>query len=476
MDLSFKKTAVALLFGPALGYASALNVYQDMAEYTFAPKDGYIGFAKSVKASCKNNEVMLAKKQACPHEERLCKAFLLHEKTKYDLVATTQKLTMLDKLVSFSKSTDFDPKAWIEGSELLGERSAALMLEQERLKAAFAIEEEAFFKQAPSADPLYLAEGCQEDTKLTFPYGQIGFSTFYEAEFLEENQMRVTHYLSVRNHSGVDIKADSAMFYYRPARRYIDPIHFTPWVVSKYAPKAPQEYRTATAKMAPMAESAAIVEEMGTDKMPLPEVSYEDARVYQVKNLSLPSLGIPVDMPIVSWEAPADCKIYVYPYANTTSFTLCAFKPAYQIDTHRWKIKSDGEIINDHAIGEYYKGMYQLYANAEEDIQVLRRPIVQNEKNIGFFGNTVRKKDGFTLEITNKSNKPKTLNVIERFPVSSAEEIKVKLLSVSSTQKVDYEELKEGRIKMKIDFKANESKKIEVLFEISYDKELDIEY
>lgn len=476
MRLSLKQIGYGLLCSSVLGHTSVLNVYQDTAVYTFVSQGGYLGFSDGVEASCKGNELLLKKQQVCPSQERLCQEFLAHQKTKHALVSTSEKLKMLDKLISFPKSGEFDPKLWIEGAKMIGEESAGLILEQEKLKTAFAMEEEAFSRQTQSANPLYLAQECQEEIKLTFPHGQINFSNFYEAEFLDENHIEVTQYLSILNHSGVDIKADRAMFYYRPAHRYINPIHFTPWIVSKYAPQVSKEYRTAMTKMTPMANGAMVPETMIADESASIEAAYEDARLYKVKNLSLPSLGTAVDVPVVSWTASAECKMHVYPYAGTMPYTLCAFEPAYQIDSNRWKIKSKEEIINDNAAGEYYEGAYRLYTKAEEDIQVLRRPIVQNEKNTGFFGGTARKKDGFILEITNKSDKPKTLMVTERIPVSSAEEIKVKLLSVTSGQGIEYKELKEGRIEIKLDLKANESKIIEVLFEISYDKELKINY
>jgi len=94
----------------------------------------------------------------------------------------------------------------------------------------------------------------------------------------------------------------------------------------------------------------------------------------------------------------------------------------------------------------------------------------------GIFGSTVRKKDGFTLILTNKSAKAKKMTVIERIPASTTEEIKVKLLDVRSDKKVEYKLLKDGKLEMHIDLAANETKKIEIVFELSYDKDLKVIY
>ena len=78
--------------------------------------------------------------------------------------------------------------------------------------------------------------------------------------------------------------------------------------------------------------------------------------------------------------------------------------------------------------------------------------------------------------MTNKSDKSKTITLVDRIPASTTDEIEVKLLEVRSDRKVNYNMLKDGKIEMKITLSGQESKKIEVLFEISYDKDLKISY
>ena len=107
---------------------------------------------------------------------------------------------------------------------------------------------------------------------------------------------------------------------------------------------------------------------------------------------------------------------------------------------------------------------------------MLFRSIVNKERETGIFGGTARKKDGFKLTIINKSDKAKTLTLIERIPTSTTEEIKSKLLSINSEKKVNYKMLKDGKIEMKLTLAPNENKAIEVLFELSYDKDLKVNY
>ncbi len=271
------------------------------------------------------------------------------------------------------------------------------------------------------------------------------------------------------------MQADDAMFFYRPAHRYIRPIHFSPWIVSKTIPRPKRSY--AKAKRADVMDAEPMMEmSMAAVEDPVPVAKYLNAREYQIKDLFLPSTGMPVDVQVTQWDAPLECDIRVYPYRNTTAFHTCSFTPKLQIDNNQWKVKEAQNTINDRAVGEYRKGKYRLYTQAELDIKVERKPIVKREKTTGIFGGTERKKDGFSLNVTNKSDKAKTVTVTERIPTSTTEEIIVKLLDVTSDKKVNYRLLKDGEIEMKLIMAAHENKKIEVLFEISYDKDLKVSY
>jgi hypothetical protein len=183
-----------------------------------------------------------------------------------------------------------------------------------------------------------------------------------------------------------------------------------------------------------------------------------------------------VNVQVTSWTTAVECGIQAYPYAHTGAFQVCSFKPEQQIDSNVWKVKEGSVTLNEKARGVYRDGSYKLYTKKDEDIKILRKPIVQKERETGIFGGTARKKDGFVLTLTNKSDKEKTLRLIERIPTSTSDEIEVKLLEISSNEKIDYKMLKEGKIEMEIALKPKESKKIEVLFEISYDKDLKIRY
>ncbi|SFV58949.1 Aspartate ammonia-lyase [hydrothermal vent metagenome] len=473
------RSLLLLLLGGSASFASSLAVYQDQTIYTTMPKENYIGFAQGIKAKCGGNTVPLSILSSCPENKRLCKLLSTVKSSEQELRVVQSNIKVLNQLISLPKPTSFDADNFIETARQVGEEQAKLSQKEAMLNKEVMIKQRDFQKQAPTRQAVQTVKTCKKALELTIPRGYIFFSTNYEAD-IEAKEITVTQNLSIVNRSGIDIEADRAMFYYRSAHQYVNPLHFNPWIVSKYVPAPKRVYKSKKMMNGKevMLDMAMVAEESvsGSRQSAAPVASYEDAREYKIKDLTLPSTGVPLDVQVLQWKAPLECEVRAYPYANSKAFQVCSFKPKFQIDSNKWKIKEGEKVINENATGEYYHGKYDLYTTVEEDIKILRKPIVQKERETGIFGGTARKKDGFVLTLTNKSDRSKTLTLVDRIPASTTDEIKVKLLSVNSDKKIDYKMLKNGKIEMKIILGANETKKIEVLFEISYDKELKINY
>jgi len=468
--MKFTTSLSILLLSGSMGYASSLAVYQDKTFYSFTPQNHFIGFSKGLKAKCEGSTIPLTVTTSCPPDDRLCQVLSGLKKSEQKLQAVQQNSKFLGQLASLPQPAVLDADLLIKAAKALGEEESRLLEQERLLHDEVAHKERVFDRQAPSKYALESEKRCDSEIELTIPQGYLSFSTAYEADIEDEKEVRVTQYLSITNRSGIDMEAQSAMFYYRSANPDLYPTHFHPWIVSKYEPRPPIAAKRAMEKSAQMDVT------MMTESLSAPTVTYEDAREYKIENLLLPSTGVPVDVKVMQWKAPFSCEIRAYPYAQTKAFHVCSFEPKYQIESHRWKVKSFKDVINENAAGEYRDGRYDLYTKVEEDIKIERRPIVKKERETGIFGGTARKKDGYTLTITNKSDKPKTLTLIDRIPTSTTEEIRSKLLSINSEKTVNYYILKEGQIEMKLTLAPHEMKKIEVLFELSYDKELKVNY
>lgn len=411
----------------------------------------------------------------CPTEQRLCKEVKALESLVKKQNVIIYNVGLLDKFVSLPQPQSINAAEWIEAAKMLSEEKSTLFQTQENIKNERQLLEGRLKKQAPTKQALETVSVCKGDLELNIPYGYVTFSTSYEAN-LNEKDITVTQKLNIVNRSGIDIEASKAMFYYHRANPYVRAVHFSPWVVHKYEPRKNRMYKKTKVSAAPMMELSMVADSAAGDVMSTPVVSYEDAREYKITNLSLPSTGVALDVQVQTWKSAVHCDIKAYPYVNTKAFHVCSFEPKYQIDANSWKVKSGEKVINEQAIGEYADGTYNLYAKLEEDIKILRTPIVKKERETGIFGGVVRKKDGFTLSVTNKSDKVKTLTLIERIPTSTTQEIKSKLLSLKSKTKIDYKLLKDGKIEIYLTLNANESRKIEVLFELLYEKDVKVSY
>jgi hypothetical protein len=477
--MTFSRSLSLLLLGSSLSYASSLDVYQDKTFYKTLSKSNFIGFGQSVKAKCDGSDFELFYAPSCPSDDRLCRLLTELKDTEQKVQSVQANKTVLSQLITLPQPTTYDANVWIESARSIGKEQSRLAVKKKILLEESKLQQHNFRKQAPKKQALKSTKICSEEIELTIPYGYVSFSTYYEADILNDKEIEVTQYLSILNRSGIDIEADRAMFYYRRAHQYVEPIHFKPWIVSKYVPQQKKEYKLAKAKALRM-DMAMVSEVQVADStlmdIPVPAASYEDTREYKIENLILPSTGVPVDVKVVTWNAVLKCNLRAFPYRNSKAFQVCSFHPKYQIDNDSWKVKSEHAIINENAVGEYRDDTYNIYTKLDEDINILRTPIVQKDRKTGIFGGTARKRDGFDLVLTNKSDKIKTLTLTERIPTATTDEIKVKLLSVTSNDRVDYKVKKEGEIDMNIKLDPNESKKIKILFEISYDKDLKVNY
>ena len=104
--------------------------------------------------------------------------------------------------------------------------------------------------------------------------------------------------------------------------------------------------------------------------MAMPEVSkvyYNDAREYGINGLVLPSTGIPVNVPVVSWSVPMTCELRLNAYTNTDVYEVCTFAPDKQIESNDWKIKKGDETLNSNAKGEYADQKYVLYTKIDRN-------------------------------------------------------------------------------------------------------------
>ena len=442
-------------------YASTLEVYRDAAIYRFTPSSTFIGFApKKSGAECGDSALALTFVPECPNGLKLCSLRSEIEALRQNIDRSKRQMVYLDRLVEEAKPQS--SKSLIELSEAAAARYSELLGRKRTDEALLKARKELFFKMAPSLEPLHLPKECGSELKLTLPGGFIGFDIGYEADIAEPKKIAVSKHLHLTNRSGVDIEADEALLYYRPLQRYLQPIRFQPWIIRD---RNRPVVRTLQKMAAPMAADSASVEGVRYEK-----AQQKGARSYKIKSLELPSNGERVDMVMESWKNGATDMEVVYPYRDTNVYRVLKFRPKRPIEAHIWKIKEGKRGIASNVRGEYIDGYYTLFVSVDEDLVVRKKKPVFKEKE-SFFGGSIRKKDGYVVEVVNQSGKRKELTIIERIPVAVRSDIEVRLLGVTSDKKLSYKEGENGKLTIELSVPAHSDASVEVLFEVTFDKE-----
>jgi len=73
--------------------------------------------------------------------------------------------------------------------------------------------------------------------------------------------------------------------------------------------------------------------------------------------------------------------------------------------------------------------------------------------------------------VVNQSDRRKELTIVERIPVAVRSDIEVKLLGVTSDKKISYKEGENGKLTIDLSLPAHSDASVEVLFEVTFDKE-----
>ncbi len=470
---TFSRITVALSLTTSFAFCASLDIYQDGAKYRTIPTERYLGFTKGVSAFCEGKELSLTKSGKCSPKERLCK--LRDEVQVLQAEETSMRYASeaLEKMLSLVKPTEIDASKWIDAATKIGKQKSELLAEQQRLSEAIQAKRQLFSRQAPSTKPLFLQKKCAGGLELTIPGGMIGARLLYEADTSDPAAITIRQYIALSNHSGIDIVAKEAHLYARSYRVYLKPQAFSPWI----AQRAPERRYTKSRAVNKIAYAETV---MAEDMAPVTlatnvgAVMHTGYKNYQLSGIELPSTGEEIRVKVADYTVLARCELVSYPYSDPQVYRACSFSPKSPIESHRWRIEKQKRLVSDQAYGTYRDGKYLLNVNREEELLIDRKPIVKRDRSNGIFGGSIRKKDGFVLQVTNLSSETKTVKITERIPTSTTDKIKVKLLKVEGADSHTLQ--KDGRVELLVSLAPKAHKEIRVMFELRYDKETKVVY
>ena len=466
-------TLISSALFTTLSVASTLEIYNDGAKYRYIPIDNYIGFSKGVDANCDGQDAGLVSVEQCSDKKRLCKDISMVKELINQQKALNFESSVLEQLVAISKPTDIDASKWIDAAEKIGKRKVELSIEMNSVSSELVSATKEFQKQAPSDKATSTASKCAGELELSIPSGYIGAKLQYEADASAPDTIQITQYMVLNNRSGVDIVAKDAYIYTKSSKMHLKPQHFTPWTA-----QLSEKIRYKKSSRAMVATTYASDEPMvATLPMPAPTVGavvQAGYKNYHISGIELPSTGKDVKVKIADYRVPTKCQYTAHPYRDTNVYRSCSFVPSYPIEANKWSIQRDNRLVSDQAYGEYWEGEYLLNTDVDDEILISRKRVVKHDQSSGIFGGSIRKEDGFRLDITNISDSPKTIKIVERIPSSTTDKIKVKLVSVDGARHQIVG--KDGKMVMDISLKPKEHKSIKVIFELRYDKEASVYY
>lgn len=454
--------------------ASSLKYFADEVQYTPDNFMGFVGFSPQARVECDGRELPLAASAQMPQGCALCEAYATLQTVNERLIAVQAERQLLDAMQAKSSYENVRAEQLLEDARMTARRKAALTYEIDALmmerKAA-----EAQFRQAglgSSVKPHYTPQSCVHPT-ITLPSHLLQIRSSNVAK-IEGDKITVTDVLRFRNRSGVDIAADTGIFYTYPLHDSMPMHDFSPWVI--------REARPAPIKrsFAGMAKDRVMAEEVMPMVAPKPEMTASVSEVsrlsdkrYALKQLILPADGSEIRADVAAWDAAVQADLIVWPYRDTRVFVTYTFEPKARIQDSTWEVH-DGEMTQRERFGRYEKQRYRLFAYIDRDVTVTRKRLLHKNKD-GFFSGP-KTDDGYELELTNLSNRVKTVHIVERIPVSTTDKISVKEVTISPRALDMKLDAKEGRIDSWLTLEPNESRKVTVKFTVSHDSDVKPQY
>lgn len=454
------------LFATLPLFGATLDVYSDRAFYTYEPKSSYIGFAKHLDATNTLGSLTLEEREACADAAPLCKLSETLKRLHVKHASLKKEREIINTLLSKHNIEDIiDPDAAIATASKLAAKITALQQEQQHVEAEIKRLNTQLNHKATASKALHYATLPQGDVTLSIAKG-LSFHSEYD---LDIDHQLLKQNIVLTNRSGIDIEAKEVQLFERAAGYVQPPIIFHP---RKIFLNSNERNRAVAMKAAPMMAMDAVAE-AAIPPQAL-HVSKEESRSYRIENLTLPSNGVQKRSEVASETLEITQQLLWHPYRSNYVFESVTFEPKSPIESAALKVHYQGKTIENAPFRKEGKKV-RVNAAVAYDIETARKPITEFSESKGFFGSDRLKQEGYTLTLTNRSKENKTIQIIERIPLSTQEEITVTLEQVRGDVKHTYNE-KNGKLQMQVTLDAGASKEISYSYAIRYPKEVQIRY
>jgi len=303
---------------------------------------------------------------------------------------------------------------------------------------------------------------CEADSKLfiSYPTNTVSRNSFYEINAnSNDKSIEIKNTAFITQRSGHDFKDIDINLYSYNFTNSLNPVVFRP----KY-----------------LRESRPVMYEMQADAMPMVKMSksvssrvskaskysYNETATksfFKASNISLKS-GVKTDVTFAKDSYKADASIEIDGFGYGKAFYKVDFKTNKLYGVQNSKLYLDGIFVGNYYQKEMKKNKKSSVYFGEDRLINVKKELIKEMNEEPFFSlSKIKTQKLWKYTIVNNHKVDKTISLVERLPISTHEDIKVKLISNTNyTKKED----NTGKISYDFVLKANETKVIDFGYEV----------
>jgi hypothetical protein len=456
------KTLLIILLTITLSSAS-VKIYKNKVELSYTPSSKFVGFNKNIDASNSDGSIGVLEDSCENLDTPTCRDINKLDKLTQQNTTLKKQKTVMNKLLDNFYSDYKDVKT---NMEYISQMSESISKLDKKIKLnKIEISKLRQKLKLPTYSPYFLDKLYKDEIKLTF-----NGVHFYSAYILDIDKGMLKQTLCFTNSSGIDISKTTAHIFERNFYATTPNRAFRPSTVSKV--------RNRVYKKAKVVESAMpVMSAMMMDKSYKKQnrVKRLDTKSYKISNFSLKADGLEkkfvIDSKKVKVKKETIWRAWQSGVFVQGSFDLLDTLQSKKIDI----IYKNSLSKNNFVRAENNKHIFNI--EQDYDIKVKRKTVPTYTQSKGLFNSDTMTKTTIKLQLSNSSNKTKKLDIYEKIPISTDEDIVVELdyFKDKNNKNVKYSfNKKNGKITLHVVLKPKEHKEFTYEYSIRHPKDINI--
>ena len=434
---------ILLLSGGAQLRAS-LEIYPDGVIYRTVSVDTYVGFVSGARAWCGLEPVALERRYSCLEAKRLCRERQEIDELSREVEEIARARKALEQWSDALRPGVPDATAWITSAKKLGEKQARWHAELQKSRLDLERKKERFSRQVSAPRPLFLGEECKAELELRLPGGLVEAGVRNEA-ILQKEKILIRRYVTLRNHSGIDLVSKDTRIYARALHRPLRPSPFLSW------PKK--------------------ADGNASERSPSSFPDYFVDRDYAVGKVNLPTDGREIRVLVERYEVPRQCTEVLYSWRDLEVYRACRFRTPGPVGSDRWIVRRDERDRGIPAAGMEDEGKYLLLIGRDESVKVERRIRLLGTPRHEAKG--VRQSWELRLTLHNSQDRQKTVKIVERLPGSDGG-VETEIEKIEGAIREAWDE-STGRLVVQAVLAPKESREVRIRFTVRSPKALKLD-